>query len=143
MGDAARGNDEVAGFVEWRPGVVTRMHAAHSTGARSLCVFEQLCEPGTGAPWHWHEGVEEVIVVVEGRGRFSIGSDEKEVEAGGAFRFAAGCRHAFVNVGDGILRLIATFASATPPVEYEDQPGVLEIGRRSDRHRMPVETGHQ
>lgn len=135
--------DDCARFIEWRPGVTTRMHAAHSTGARSLCVFEQLCEPGTGAPWHRHEGVEEVIVVVEGRGRFRVGTDETEVEAGGAVRFPAGCRHAFTNVGDKTLRLIATFASATPPVDYEDEPGILEIGRHSDRHRTPVEVNHR
>jgi mannose-6-phosphate isomerase-like protein (cupin superfamily) len=117
------------------------MHAAHSTGAESLCVFEQLCEPGTGAPWHWHEGVEEVIVVVEGRGRFELPGGPAEVDAGGSVRFPPGCRHAFTNVGSSTLRLIASFASSIPPVEYEHEPGALEIGRDDRRHRTPAEDG--
>jgi quercetin dioxygenase-like cupin family protein len=132
-----------AQFLEWRPGVVTRMHAAHSTGAESLCVFEQLCEPGTGAPWHRHKGVEEVIVVIQGRGRFLLADSETEIEAGGSVRFPAGCRHAFTNVGDETLRLIAAFGSATPPVEYEDEPEVLEIGRHRGHHRTPARAKHR
>ena len=126
-------------LVEWRPGVLTRMHAARSTGAQTLCVFEQLCEPGAGAPRHRHEGVEEVLVVVEGRGRFEAPGGARDVEAGSSVRFPAGVPHAFTNIGDTTLRLIATFASATPPVEYEDDPGVLEIGRDRTSHRTPLE----
>jgi quercetin dioxygenase-like cupin family protein len=130
---------ESSEFLEWRPGVVTRLHSAQATGARSLCVLEQLCEPGTGAPWHRHDGVEEVILVLEGRARFQVADEEFVVEAGGSVLLPAGSRHAFANVGATTLRLIATFASAAPPVDYEAEPGVLEIGRDARRQRTPLE----
>ena len=39
---------------EWRPGVGTRMLVSALTGAERLCVFEQFCDPGRGAPAHLH-----------------------------------------------------------------------------------------
>jgi len=35
---------------EWRAGVMTRMLVSALTGAEHLCIFEQFCDPGTGAP---------------------------------------------------------------------------------------------
>jgi uncharacterized cupin superfamily protein len=53
----------------WRPGVSTRMLISAAVGAQQLCVFEQWCDPGTGAPTH-HHAVEEVLTVLEGEPRF-------------------------------------------------------------------------
>ena len=35
---------------EWRAGVVTRMKASAANSATQLCLFEQWCDPGHGAP---------------------------------------------------------------------------------------------
>ena len=51
---------------EWRPGVITQMHVSAQNGASQLCVFEQWCEPGHGAPTHLH-AVEEILHVFEGQ----------------------------------------------------------------------------
>lgn len=131
------GNEDTTQFLEWRPGVLTRMHASHAQGAECLCVFEQLCEPGAGAPWHRHD-VEEVIVVVEGRAGFQLTESESELAAGRSVRIPAGRRHAFTNVGETTLRLIAIFASATPQTEYEGPEGNVVIGRETGRHRTTV-----
>ena len=53
---------------EWRAGVTTRMRVSAANGATQLCMFEQWCEPGHGAPTHLH-AVEEVLCVRRGRGR--------------------------------------------------------------------------
>lgn len=101
--------------------------------------MEQLCDPGAGAPPHRHEGVEEVIVVLEGRARIHVSGEETQLGAGESVVLPAGSRHGFTNVGTDSLRILAVFAAATPPVEYEDDPGVLEIGghglKRRDAHR--------
>jgi hypothetical protein len=39
---------------QWRPGVLTRMRVSAVTGAAQLCIFEQWCDPGCGAPTHLH-----------------------------------------------------------------------------------------
>lgn len=126
-------------LVDWRPGVRTRLHVAGSTGAEALCVMEQLCRPGTGAPPHRHDGVEEVIVVLEGEMRVHVAGEEAQLSSGESVVLPAGSRHGFTNVGTDSLRILAVFAAATPPVEYDGEPGVLEIGghgpERRDAHR--------
>jgi quercetin dioxygenase-like cupin family protein len=126
-------------LVEWRPGVRTRLHAARTTGAESLCALEQLSEPGRGAPLHRHAGVEEVIVVLEGRARFQVDERAVEVGPGESILLAPGCLHGFTNIGEGTLRTLAFLPAAAPPVQYEGEDDVLEIGGggadRRDAHR--------
>src|ERR671918_2854361 len=110
---ASAGNQPL---VEWRPGVRTRLHAASSTGAEHLCAIEHLCDPGTGAPPHRHDGVEEVIAILEGRARFFVDEEEAELAAGESLLVPAGARHGFTNVGEEVLRVLAAFSSATPTV---------------------------
>src|SRR6059036_2579058 len=52
-----------AQLVEWRPGVRTRLHASSAAEPASLCMIEQWCDPGLGAPTHTHFEVEEVIAI--------------------------------------------------------------------------------
>jgi mannose-6-phosphate isomerase-like protein (cupin superfamily) len=127
-------------IVEWRPGVGTRLHAAASTGADRLCLIEQLCDPGAGAPPHRHEDVEEVLAVLEGRARVRVEDEAAELRAGESVVIPPGAWHGFTNVGDGVLRTFAAFSSATPPVEYEGEPDVLEIGGGGSRRRDPHRT---
>jgi mannose-6-phosphate isomerase-like protein (cupin superfamily) len=79
------------------------------------------------------------MAVLEGRARFFVEEDEAELAAGESVLVPAGARHGFTNVGADVLRILATFSSAAPPVEYEGEPGTLEIGgrggRRRDNHR--------
>ena len=117
---------------EWRPGVRTLLRVSAATGARELCVMEQWHDPGCGAPAHVHGGVEEVIVVVAGSAEFWIEGERALLEAGSAVVVPADSRHGFRNAGDGVLHIVATFASAAPPVEYVDDPGPLAIGARAD-----------
>jgi mannose-6-phosphate isomerase-like protein (cupin superfamily) len=51
---------------QWRPGVRTRMRASAVSGMAQLCVFEQWCDAGTGAPTHLH-AVEELLIVLDGQ----------------------------------------------------------------------------
>ena len=46
---------------KWREGVMTRMRMSALLGSRQLCIFDQFCDPGLGAPIHSH-AVEEVLV---------------------------------------------------------------------------------
>ena len=116
---ASAGNQPL---VEWRPGVRTRLHAASSTGAEHLCVIEQLCDPGTGAPPHRHDGVEEVIAILEGRARFFVDEEEAELAAGESLLVPAGARHGFTNVGEEVLRVLAAFSSAIQVRPSEQYP---------------------
>ncbi len=111
---------------EWRPGVVTRMLVSALTGAGSLCVFEQFCDPGRGAPTHLH-AVEEVLTVVEGEAEVWLDEERATLAAGQSVIVPAGRKHGFRNTGPATLHVRATLAA---PVFEAWFDGEAEARRR-------------
>jgi mannose-6-phosphate isomerase-like protein (cupin superfamily) len=95
---------------QWRPGVLTRMRISTATGAEQLCVFEQWCDPGCGAPPHLHT-VEEVLTVRAGRAEIWVGEERATMTAGQSVIVPAGHRHGFGNTGETTLHIEAILAA--------------------------------
>ena len=114
----------------WRPGNLTRLHAAASSGSERLCIGEQWFEPGTGAPTHRHpEDVEEVISVLTGEMDFHIGGERATLAAGQAVIIPGGVVHGFVAAGDETLHIWGGFSSAAPKTIFDDHADeVVVIG---------------
>ncbi len=131
-------------LVRWRDGVLTRLRTSGASGASQLCVMEQECQPGAGAPPHVHPNAEEIVLVVAGRAEFVVGGEEAELEQGDAVVLPEGVRHSFRNPGPGELRILAVFSSPVPVAAYEGSD-TYEIGglagRRRDAHRAYVDEG--
>ena len=113
---------------EWRPGVRTRLLVSAATGAEALCLFEQWSEPGRGAPTHTHPGVEEVILVVDGRAEVWIEGETSVLERGGTALVPPDALHGFRNAGDEILHTLTALPDAAPPVRYEESGQAMTIG---------------
>jgi quercetin dioxygenase-like cupin family protein len=114
---------------EWRPGVLTRLHTAASTGATGICIGEQWFQPGTGAPLHVHPAVEETITVLEGAGDFTVDGETVRLRAGQTILLPPDSTHGFENAGQGILHVLGIYNSAAPPTIYVDRPDTrVEIG---------------
>jgi mannose-6-phosphate isomerase-like protein (cupin superfamily) len=105
---------------EWRPGVMTRMLASALCGTTQLCVFEQWCEPGHGAPTHLH-AVEEVLSVLEGRAEIWVGDERSAVTRGQSVVVPAGAKHGFSNIGDTTLHVRATLAAPIFEAAFDDK----------------------
>ena len=105
---------------DWRAGVRTRMLHAATSGAAQLCIFEQWCDPGLGAPEHLH-AVEEVLDVLEGAAEIWIGDVTRPVAAGQSVLIPAGHWHGFRNTGSGVLRVRATLAAPIFEASYRDR----------------------
>ena len=103
----------------WRPGVLTRMIASAAAGTRQLCVFEQWCDPGLGAPPHLH-AVEEILTVLEGEADIHVGAERVRATAGHSVVVPAGVKHGFSNCGVGVLRVQAILASPVFEAAYDD-----------------------
>ena len=103
---------------EWREGVMTQMRMSHRLGGRQLCIFDQFCDPGLGAPTHVH-AVEEVLEVIEGRAEIWLDGDKALVEADQSVLIPAGALHGFRNVGTTILHVRATLAAAIFEAQYD------------------------
>ena len=115
---------------EWREGVTTRMRASAVIGTAQLCLFEQWCAPGCGAPTHLH-AVEEVLSVLEGEAEIWVENETMRLTSGQSLVVPAGRRHGFRNVGEATLHVRATLASPIFEAAYED-------AREASRRWLPA-----
>ena len=104
----------------WRDGVLTRMRVSARIGSTQLCLFEQWCELGLGAPTHYH-AVEEVLSVIAGEAEVWVGNERAHVTAGQSVVIPAGISHGFKNAGTATLHVQATLASPVFEAAYEDK----------------------
>jgi quercetin dioxygenase-like cupin family protein len=102
---------------EWRDGVRTRMYVSARTGSKQLTVFEQWCDPGHGAPRHVH-AVEEVLRVLSGKARITVGTESALIGAGESVIVPAGIEHGFTNEDTHTLHTMAILAEPIFEVEY-------------------------
>jgi mannose-6-phosphate isomerase-like protein (cupin superfamily) len=105
---------------EWRAGVKTRMRASAANGAAQLCLFEQWCEPGHGAPTHLH-AVEEVLHVLEGKADVWIDDAHATLTGGQLVIVPAGHKHGFSNTGSATLHILSTLAAPVFEAAYDDK----------------------
>ena len=111
---------------EWRSGVLTRMRTSAVNGAGQLCIFEQWCETGHGAPTHLH-AVEEVLTVLDGQAEIWIEDERATLTAGQSMIVPAGRKHGFRNTGEGTLHVQATLASPMFEASFDEKS---EVSRR-------------
>jgi mannose-6-phosphate isomerase-like protein (cupin superfamily) len=105
---------------EWRQGVLTRMRTSAANGAGQLCIFEQWCEVGHGAPTHLH-AVEEVLHVLDGQAEVWIGDARATLASGQLVVVQAGRKHGFSNTGTSVLHIQSTLASPLFEAAYDDK----------------------
>jgi len=111
---------------KWRDGVMTRVRMSVLLGGRQLCIFDQFCEPGLGAPIHVH-AVEEVLEVIDGVAEISLSGETAIVTANQSVLIPAGMKHGFRNMDKKILHVRATLAAPIFEASYENRS---EISRR-------------
>lgn len=111
---------------KWRDGVMTLVRVSALVQSKQLCIFEQFCEPGLGAPIHLH-AVEEVLEVMEGEAEIFLRDESVIVKPNQSVLVPAGAKHGFKNVGTGILKVRATLAAPIFEASYEDR---AELSRR-------------
>jgi mannose-6-phosphate isomerase-like protein (cupin superfamily) len=117
---------EHQGREDWRPGVTTRMLASAVAGTTQLCIFEQWCTQGHGAPTHLH-AVEEVLSVEEGRAEIWVEDDKIVLTKGQSVIIPAGRKHGFRNVGEATLHVRAVLAASIFEAAFDDKS---EVSRR-------------
>jgi quercetin dioxygenase-like cupin family protein len=74
-------------------------------GSVGISFFLVAGKPGQGTRLHKHD-YDEVVYVVEGRSKWTVGDRELEATAGDILIVRAGEPHKFINSGDGALRQI-------------------------------------
>ena len=105
---------------QWREGVLTRMRVSALVRSSQLCIFEQFCDPGLGAPIHLH-AIEEVLEVMEGEAEVTLRDESLILRTNQSVVIPAGARHGFRNIGSGILKVRATLAAPIFEASYDDR----------------------
>jgi quercetin dioxygenase-like cupin family protein len=67
-------------------------------------------EPGQTQRAHAHDGADKFYFVLEGRGHFTVGDEEREAEAGTLVFAPAGVNHGVANEGQTRLSLLIAIA---------------------------------
>jgi quercetin dioxygenase-like cupin family protein len=71
-------------------------------------------EPGQSQSAHTHEGSDKIYYVVQGRGSFQIGNEERDLKEGEIAMAPSGQKHGVTNNGPGRLVLLV-FMAPKPP----------------------------
>jgi len=92
--------------IPWRPGYRRFTLAGRDEGVACSASLSVI-EPGAGAPTHFHNTADEIIVVLEGMLEMWIGDDRRRVGPNHTVALPAGMPHGFVAVGPGPARILA------------------------------------
>lgn len=123
----------------WRPNYRIYDITRDGDGTTSSSVSWSLVGVGAGAPLHYHEA-EEFIVVQEGSLEFRVGSETHRVGPEHTVVIPARTPHGFTNPGPGTARIIAFFPVKDPflgTTYLEGEPPEVHRGRSRVQHDSP------
>jgi quercetin dioxygenase-like cupin family protein len=92
--------------IPWRPGYPRFTLAGKDEGVACSASLSVI-EPGAGAPTHFHNTADEVIVVLDGMLEMWIGDERRLVGPNHTVALPAGVPHGFTAVGPGPTRILA------------------------------------
>ena len=101
--------------------------ADHADVGVSIYLIE--AQPGRGAPLHFHE-YDEIVIIQEGHSRLVVGNEIREVGPGDILVVKARTPHGFINIGEGILKQVDVHLNPTfkqqnvEPTELSEKAGL-------------------
>ena len=99
--------------VPWRPNYRKWLITERGDGTTSTDASLSEVGIGTGAPLHWHED-DELIVVLSGALRVRIGDETHDVGAEHTIVVPPGAPHGFEAIGDAPARILGFFPAQDP-----------------------------
>ena len=92
--------------IPWRPGYRRFTLAGREQGVACSASLS-IIEPGAGAPTHFHDHADEVIIVLDGTLEMWIGDERRLVGPNHTVALPAGVPHGFVAAGPTAARILA------------------------------------
>ncbi|APW38858.1 cupin [Rhodoferax koreense] len=100
----------------------------------SLGMFELSVPPGSNVPpHHSHTHNEEIVYVLEGTLRYSVGDETRDLTPGETMQTPKGSVHGFSNPFESVARALITLAPDIGPKYFEDVAAVINAGGPPDK----------
>ena len=97
-------------------------------------MFELTIPPGSNVPPpHSHTNNEEIVYVLEGKLRYSVGAETRDLTPGESMRTPKGSVHGFSNPFDSVARALITLAPDIGARYFEDVAAVINAGGPPDK----------
>jgi quercetin dioxygenase-like cupin family protein len=104
------------------------------SGTGSMGIFELSVPPGSNVPPpHSHSNNEEIVYVLEGTLRYTVGSDTRDLISGDSMHTPRGTVHAFSNPGDLMARALIIMSPDIGAQYFRDVAAVLGSGGPPDK----------
>lgn len=104
------------------------------TQSAGLGLFQLTIPPGSNVPPpHSHTHNEEIVYVLEGRLRYSVGTDTRDLAPGQTMRTPKGAAHGFSNPFDTVARALITLAPDIGPKYFEEVAAVINASGPPDK----------
>jgi quercetin dioxygenase-like cupin family protein len=119
---------------EIRVGPLGIRYLVDGSSSASLGMFELTVPPGSPVPPpHSHSGSEELVYVLAGRLRYSVGSEIRDLEPGQGMHTPRGVAHAFANPFAEVARALIVMAPDVGAQYFRDVAAVVGAGGPPDR----------
>lgn len=104
------------------------------SGTASLGMFELTVPPGSNVPPpHSHSGNEELVYVLEGVLRYTVGSQTRDLSPGQSMHTPRGTVHAFSNPFESTARALITLSPDIGAQYFRDVAAVANAGGPPDK----------
>ena len=100
-------------------------------GDVGVSMFLVEAKPGQGAPLHFHD-YDEIVIIQEGNSRFVMGDEIQDAVVGNILVVKARTPHGFINSGEGLLKQIDIHVSP----RFKQQ--LLEPTEASRKANLPL-----
>jgi quercetin dioxygenase-like cupin family protein len=103
----------------------------------SLGMFELTVPPASNVPPpHSHSDNEEIVYVLEGTLRYTVGSEARDLTPGQGMRTPKGTVHAFSNPFGSVARALITLSPDIGAQYFKDVAAVVDAGGPPDKSAL-------
>ena len=119
---------------EINAGQLTIRYLIDGSRTGSMGVFELTVPAGSNVPPpHSHSSNEEIVYVLEGKLRYTVGSDMRDLSPGQTMHTPRGTVHGFSNPFDRVARALITLSPDIGAQYFRDVAAVVNAGGPPDK----------